>query len=140
MEFRKDQFDYVLRFDQGDEIVSKLTKFAEMEGVKLAEVSAIGACSQAEVGVYSLAKKKYFSKTYVGDIEIASLNGNITTKDGNPYLHLHTVMADEEGNIIAGHLNRAVVSVTCEMFVRVVNGNMDRQMNDKIGINLMKFN
>ena len=140
MEYRRDRNDYVIRFDRGEDIIVKLAKFAELEDIQLAEVSAIGATNNLTVGVYDLENKEYKSNDYSGDFEIASLNGNLTTKDGKPYLHLHGVFSNSDGLVVAGHVNKAVISVTCEMFVRVVEGKMDRALDSEIGINLMKFN
>ena len=38
-----------------------------------------------------------------------------------------------------GHLNRAVVSATCEMVVDVLDGTVDRRYDPVTGLNLFKF-
>ena len=47
--------------------------------------------------------------------------------------------ADKENKVYGGHLNSAIVSATCEMFVRVIQGNVNREFNNEIGLNLFKF-
>ena len=59
--------------------------------------------------------------------------------DGNFYTHLHMSAGDDQGRVFGGHLNRAVVSATCEMLVRVLPGAMDRAFSPEIGLNLLKF-
>jgi hypothetical protein len=47
---------------------------------------------------------------------------------------------DRDNNVYAGHLNKAVVSATCEMFIHVIDGAVDRKLNEEVGLNLLKFN
>ena len=41
--------------------------------------------------------------------------------------------------VVGGHLNRAVVSVTCEMVIRILSGAVDRRPDPETGINLLRF-
>ena len=41
--------------------------------------------------------------------------------------------------MFGGHLNRAEVSATCEMVIRLIDGRIDRQYDDVTGLNLFKF-
>ena len=59
--------------------------------------------------------------------------------DGEFYAHLHMSAGDEEGKVFSGHLNRAVVSATCEMVIEVMDGRVDRKFSDEIGLNLLEF-
>ena len=45
----------------------------------------------------------------------------------------------DKGEVFGGHLNRAVVSATCEMVVDVLDGTVDRQYDPVTGLNLFKF-
>lgn len=38
-----------------------------------------------------------------------------------------------------GHLNKAIVSATCEMVISIIEGNVDRYFDEEIGLNLFKF-
>ena len=48
-------------------------------------------------------------------------------------------MADDKGNGFGGHLIRANISVTCEMVIDIIDGVVERKMDDEIGINLLDF-
>lgn len=139
MEYRRFDNTYILRMDPGEEILSTVKTFAEREGVKLASVQAIGAVGEFTVGAFDTAEKKYYSNEFRGAYEITSLMGNINTMDGAFYCHLHMNAADKTGRAVGGHLNRAVVSATCEMVVTQIPGTVDRAFSDKIGLNIFKF-
>ena len=55
------------------------------------------------------------------------------------YAHLHMSAGDSEGKVFGGHLNRAVVSATCEMVINVIDGVVDRIFDNETGLNIFKF-
>ena len=139
MDYRKFGDTYLLRIDRGEEIVEQVLLFAEKENVVLADVSALGATDDFTVGVFDLTEKQYYPHTYTGNHEIVSLTGTLTTKDGKHYQHLHLSAGNAKGDVVGGHLTRAVVSATCEMTVRVLPGRVDRVFDEALGINLIQF-
>ena len=72
-------------------------------------------------------------------MEITSLLGNITTMNGETYLHLHINLCDENMNIKGGHLNECRISATGEIIVTKINGNVDRIKDNETGLNIFKF-
>ena len=112
---------------------------AEAGHITLAEISGPGAVNDFTVGAFNTETKQYFSNTFKGIYEILSLTGTLTTKEGKPYLHVHFVAGDEKGHVVGGHLNRATISATAEIIVRTIEGRVERQFNDEIGLNLVSF-
>ena len=53
------------------------------------------------------------------------------------YQHLHITVGDDQGNAFGGHLNEAIVSVTAEIFINIVDGAVDRFLDESININLL---
>lgn len=139
MEYTRFGNKVVARFDRGEEIIETLTELCKKEIINLASVSAIGAVGEATLGCFNTNEKKYYSNDYIGIYEIASLSGNVSTMEGEVYLHLHCALADEDCKTIGGHLNRAVVSATCEMVIDIIDGEVDRAFSEEIGLNLIKF-
>lgn len=139
MEYRVFDDTIVVRLDKGDGIAESLLAVARREGVTLASVSGIGATDDFEVGVFDLAKGDYERIRYGGNHEITALVGNLTTKDGAPYLHLHVTCAGAGGQVVAGHLFEGRISLTAEIFLRKAAGQVSRLRDPSLGINKIKF-
>ena len=139
MQYRVFGDTYVVRLQRGEEVRACLRELCEKESISLGTVSAIGAVNHVVVGVYRVDEQKYVANTFDGVMELTSLMGNITEKDGEPYLHLHATFGDLTGKVIGGHLNEAVVSATCELFVRKVEGHVGRRLDPETGLNIFDF-
>ena len=127
------------RIDRGEEILEQLSQIALKENIRLAHLSALGAVGDFTVGVFHTAEKQYYAKRFTGDWEIVSLVGNITQMNGEYYAHVHMSAGGTDGSVVGGHLNRAVVSATCEMFITVLDGTVERRRDDEVGLNLFEF-
>ena len=139
MEYRRFQDTIVARLDPGEEIVESVLALAKKEQIRLASIEALGAVNDFTVGVFDPAEKQFYPNTFTGAYEITSLTGTLTEKDGAPYLHLHMSAGDRTGTVRGGHLNRAVISVTCEMVIRLIDGTVERRFNEAVGLNQMVF-
>ena len=129
----------IVRIDKGEEIVATLKQVCSEQGISLGRVTGIGAADSVKIGVFETGTKTYLSKDFTGDMEITSLCGNVTRKEGEVYLHLHVTLADKELKAFGGHLNAASVSATCECFIEILHGSVDRVFNEGIGLNLMRY-
>ena len=139
MQYKRFGDTILARFDKGEEILEQLQKVAEAEGILLAEISALGAVNDFTVGVYNTAEKKYYANHFEGAFEIVSLTGTVSTMNGAYYAHLHMSAGNDKGEVFGGHLNRALISATCEMVIRVIDGTVDRAFSEEIGLNLFRF-
>ena len=139
MEYRKFGNTYIVRMDPGEEILTQVKELALAEHIRLASVQALGAVNDFTVGVFKTDEKKYYSNSFQGSYEIVSLTGTINTMDGAFYCHLHMSAGDDRGRVVGGHLNRAVVSATCEMVVTALPGTVDRAFSPEVGLNLFRF-
>lgn len=139
MDYRKFGNTYVVRMDKGEEILEQVKALALKEHITLATVQALGAVNDFTVGVFHTDTKKYDANSFQGAYEIVSLWGTINTMDGAFYTHLHMSAGDQQGRVVGGHLNRAVISATCEMVVTEIPGTVDRIFDPDIGLNVFRF-
>lgn len=139
MDYRRFGDTLIVRLDKNEEIVEQVQVLAEKEKIRLATVEALGAVDDFTVGVFHTDEKKYYSNRFQGAYEIVSLTGTISTMNGAFYEHLHMSAGDANGSVNGGHLNRANVSATCEIVIRVIDGEVDRYYDEEIGLNLFRF-
>ena len=139
MDYRRFGDTVIVRMDPTEEIIQQLRLVAEKEGIRLAAVEALGAVDDFTVGVFDTAEKQYHSNRFTGAFEIVSLTGTVTTQKGSFYAHLHMSAGDREGRVFGGHLNSATVRATCEMVIRVIDGTVERQFEESVGLNLLRF-
>lgn len=139
MDYRRFDKKIVARIDRGEEIQAALKEIALKEDISLASISGLGATDDFTIGVYKLYDKSYTEKNFKGIFEILSIVGTISTKDGEYYPHLHISVADENGSGFGGHLISANISITCELVIDIIDGKVERKMDDEIGINLFDF-
>ena len=139
MEYRRFNNMIVARIDRGEEILTQIKELALKENIKLAHVSALGTTNDFTVGVYKVDEKKYYKNHFVGDFEIVSLTGTINTMNHEFYTHIHMSAGNDSGEVFGGHLNEAVVSATCEMVITIIDGEVERFLDDETGLNLFLF-
>ncbi|SHK50119.1 PPC domain-containing DNA-binding protein [Desulforamulus aeronauticus] len=139
MEFKKFGSKYVVRLDKGDEIIESLKSLCQENAIRLGTVSGIGAVNRVKIGLFETSTKEYHSVELNKDMEITGLVGNVSEMNGEVYLHLHATLSDSTYNAFGGHLNVAVISATGEVIVDAIEGTVDREFSQEIGLNLLKF-
>lgn len=139
MKFKKCGNRVIVRIDRDEEIVETLKRVCRENEITLGSISGIGSTNRTTIGLFETVKKKYLSKELAGEYEISHLSGNISTMKGEAYLHLHITLSDARCNAFGGHLNSAIVSGTCEVVIDIIEGEVDREFSEEIGLNLYKI-
>ena len=106
------------RLAKGDDLLLALEQRCLEAGIKLAEVRAIGAVSQARVGFYDQEKRKYDFLEMKKPLEILALVGNVSLKDGKPMVHAHITLGDAQGRAFGGHLAEGTRVFACEFEIQ----------------------
>ena len=101
---------------------------------------SVGVVDRAVVGLYDVGEKVYHRKEFTEPMELTSLLGTVTEKDGKPYLHLHATFCDANMLSHGGHVNELHISATCEMILRLLPGEVGRRQDEVTGLNLFEFN
>lgn len=139
-EFIKSGGHYVLSLANHVGIVETLKEFCAAEGITCGRISGIGATNNAIFRYLDPATMKYVDKTYAEQMELTSIEGNISTKDGREvYLHVHVTASRSDYSCIGGHLLEAYISGACELFVDALPLSPGRRTDPDMGINLYDF-
>ena len=128
--------DFLLRAEHDSNLVQFVTELAEKKGIIAGIFTAIGALKHAKLGFYDQEKHEYQEITLDSPHEIASCVGNISVKDGRPFVHAHVVLADKNGNTKAGHLLEGIV-FAAEVHLRELKGaKLERKYDKVTGLSL----
>jgi predicted DNA-binding protein with PD1-like motif len=119
------------RLDKGDDVLSGLTEFCVEHGVAAGVIHALGAVQRGGVGFYDQAAGEYVEVRFQREMEIASLVGNISRKQGETFLHCHVILADREGHCFGGHLLEGNVAFACEFAVTALEGPVPERTHDE---------
>ena len=131
---------YVLSLDNHVEIASALSAFCKEQKILSGRIDGLGAINEATFRFLDPATKQYVDKTFSEQMEITNLTGNISLKDGLPYLHLHITASRREYSCIGGHLLSARINGACELFVEDFgDGGIGRRFDPETGLNLYNF-
>jgi len=128
---------YAVIFYKGDEAYSGLTQFAREYHVTAAHFTAIGALSKARFAWFDPARKEYRVHTYDGQIEVASMVGDIALYKGKPGVHTHMVIALPDGTTRGGHVVEADVNPTLEVMVTVEPNAMHKRFDPPTDLTLI---
>ncbi len=139
MKFTKFNNKYFVRIDKGEELVTELKKFCLQNKVTLGSITGLGATNKVTLGLFNTETKEYQNKELNNDYELTNITGNITTMDGELYLHIHITLGDENYNSFGGHLNECWISGTCELVIDAVDGELGRTFDDHCGLNIFKI-
>lgn len=132
----QDEHAVILVLEKGEKLVESITRFAKLTGVNAASLQGLGALEEVELGFYNLHEKTYKKTTLKGDWELVALNGNITLKEGTPFVHVHAALGGEDFSLKGGHLFEAIVAVTCEISLLPHTVHIERHAHSGIGLAL----
>jgi predicted DNA-binding protein with PD1-like motif len=134
----KDGRRYILRFDKGEEVLSKLGEFLQSEQIGACTFSAVGAVIDLEMGFFNVHVKDYRKKIFLEEFEMVSLNGNGSIVEGKPFIHAHGMFGRNDFTTVGGHVFKLTVSVTCEMFLIKLDGQISRTNNEEFNLKLLE--
>ncbi|MFH0955765.1 MAG: PPC domain-containing DNA-binding protein [Candidatus Falkowbacteria bacterium] len=129
-----------LEIKNGDDLHGALSNYCLKNKIKAGLIFAVGALKNAKFGFYDQTKKKYLAETVNQPLEILSCLGNVSLKDGKPFVHAHLTVSDKTGRVYGGHLEKGTIIFACECAVIEAGGQLLNRKFDKLtGLNLWDF-
>jgi len=128
--------ELIVRLKHDADLVQTMTELVRSRGIEAGSFTVIGALKRARLGYYDQKNHEYRELKIDSPHEMASCVGNVSLKDGEPFIHAHVVLADETGNTKAGHLLEGVVFAG-EVHLRQLEGpRLERKYDEVTGLSL----
>jgi predicted DNA-binding protein with PD1-like motif len=110
---------YQVRFSPGDEVLSGLTDLAKAKGIESAQITGLGGLSTALLAFGDPSIGGFVFKLIPVDekSELVSLDGTISMRNDEPYVHIHAVVAVSDGSTRGGHVLELHVDPVAEVTI-----------------------
>ena len=129
-----------IEIKHGDDLLKTISDFCLENNIKNGLIFAIGALQKAEIGYYHQQDKTFGENLINEPTEIVSCLGNVSLKEGKPFVHAHISVADKRGNVLGGHLNPGCVVFACEcLIIHLEGGQLTRNLDERTGLSLWDF-
>jgi len=130
---------FAVILETGEAVMESLQRFAEAERLTAAQITGIGAFSEAELRYFDWERKEYLPIPVKEQVEVASLIGDIAVSpEGKPALHVHLVVGRRDGTALAGHLGEARVRPTLELIVTEAPAHLQKRVDRDSGLALIR--
>lgn len=140
MLFSKQGSSFVIRLEQGDDILKSLKDFAEKQRIRAAFFEGIGSLYQAKLGHYDFgATKTYKYETFEEDLEILALSGNVSRMGPDAIPHAHVTLGRRDFSVIGGHLEEGSLANMVEVNFGRLPGSLEKAKDSSIGLNLLQL-
>ena len=106
-------------------------------GINLAWLSGVGAVSRATIRYYDQPNQTWIDHDLDQRLEVAGLWGNVSLMNGEPSVHVHCVLADEQGRCYGGHLGPNTLVFNLEILLTTLTGpSVLRKMDPQTGLSI----
>jgi uncharacterized protein len=116
---------------RGADLYDGLTQMVRRENIRFGRIQALGATTHAVLAYYDQQEKQYKPMEFSGGMEILNLHGNVSLRNGEPFIHLHVLLSDCEGRVFGGHVLPGTKLWALEVFIDEYDGEPPVRMNDE---------
>jgi predicted DNA-binding protein with PD1-like motif len=113
---------FIGKLSHGSDLLEEITDICRKENIRLGRIEALGAVQRARLGFYDQQTHEYHFHVIDQPLEITKLVGNVSLKDGNPFVHAHITLTDKTGNALGGHLAPGTLVFACEIILEAFDG------------------
>lgn len=124
--------------DSGEEVIETLQRFASDHVTTSAFFHGLGAFREATVAWWNPETLRYEDIRVDGQVEVLSIEGNLTRVADGFKVHAHAVLGTRRGAAIGGHVKRGVVHPTLELYVAVTKDVIHRERDEATGLDLIR--
>jgi uncharacterized protein len=107
--------------ERGEDLLDGLNRAVADLGLEAATIQVIGALEQARLGFFDQERGEYLP-IEAGHVEISAGLGNVSIRDGQPFVHLHLVVSGRDGGSLGGHAMEGCRAFVVEAYFRRLDG------------------
>jgi predicted DNA-binding protein with PD1-like motif len=136
---RYQRFDNRLqvRLTSGEHAADGVMAVLKKENVGYATLTGLGAVRWARLAYWNSATREYEPHDIEEQLEVVSLVGNVTLRDGEPFLHWHVSLGRHDLTLLGGHFLDATVHPNFEVWLQVESSPIHRRVEADSGLALM---
>ena len=128
---------FIGKLAHGSDLLEELTDICKKNNITLGRIEGLGAVKKARLAYYDQNNREYQFFDLDQHLEITKLIANISLKDGEPIVHAHVTLADDEGKAFGGHLAPGTVVFAGEVIIEVFEGEkLERGFDEDTGLPL----
>ena len=118
--------DVMVRLMDGEELISSLATLSLDSAVLL---NGVGMLRDLEIGYWN--GSSYDVQHIADPVELLGLQGNFARKGDERIIHCHTTIAKRGAAAFGGHVLKATVNNTAEIYIRKLSGIvLERKMEE----------
>jgi predicted DNA-binding protein with PD1-like motif len=106
---------------RGEDLLDGLHRAVAELGFHAATLQVIGALEAANLGYFDPERGEYRTIS-TGHVEISAGLGNVSLRDGKPFVHLHLVVSEQDGTSLGGHAMEGCRGYVVEAYLRKLDG------------------
>jgi uncharacterized protein len=124
-----------VRLPRGSDLLQGLTEAAQKLEIESGTIQAIGAVDDLTVAFFEPQEKEYEPLRFDEHFEITSSLGNVSLKEGQPFVHVHVTASDRKGRVVGGHLLEGSTVFMIEAYFRALGGDPPvREQEEDLGL------
>ena len=111
-----------VRLPRGVDLLESLNEAAAELAIEAGTLQIVGAVEELTVAYYRQDTKEYEPHRYTEAMEISGGVGNVSMKDGAPFVHIHVTGSRRDGSAVGGHLFPGTRVFMIEAYFRRLDG------------------
>lgn len=130
---------FLERLPKDADLIDTLNALCAERGVERGVVQLIGALQKGKLGYYIQSEQRYVFHEVNEAVEILVGLGNISLKDGKPFVHLHLTLSKQDCSTMGGHAMPGCVIFAAECAIFPLEGApLVRELDTATGLPLWK--
>ena len=128
---------FQVRLQSGEHAAAGVMAVLNHEKIGYATLTGLGAVRWVKLAYWNATSREYEEHEVEEQLEVVSLVGNVTLRDGEPFVHWHISLGRHDLTQFGGHFLDAIVHPNFELWLQREDGPVHRRVEADSGLALM---